>query len=227
VAGRPILEHILRGLKAAGIGEAAVVVGHLGEQIEAHFGGGAGLGMALGYRRQTRLDGTARAALLARDLLQEEPFVLTWGDILTDWANYRRLLETFRADPCDALLGLNEVDDPAAGAAVYREGDRVSDIVEKPPPGTSSPRPCGPSSRGSSPRPGASTNSPRGFGPWCSRACGCTAWSSEACGAMWAAPRTSPPSTTSTPGAASPPSCACSPRIHRARLAAHARCGAA
>ena len=44
------------------------------------------------------------------------------------------------ADPCDVLLGLNEVDDPAAGAAVYREGNRVTDIIEKPAPGTSSTR---------------------------------------------------------------------------------------
>jgi dTDP-glucose pyrophosphorylase len=34
-------------------------------------------------------------------------------------------------------VGLNYVDDPTAGAAVYREGDRVTRVVEKPPPGTS------------------------------------------------------------------------------------------
>jgi NDP-sugar pyrophosphorylase family protein len=140
VAGRPVLEHILRGLAAAGVDEAAVVIGHLGEQIEAHFGKGSSLGMRLRYRRQSSLSGTAKAALLADDLLAGEPFVLTWGDILTDWTNYRRLLEAFSADPCDALLGLNEVEDPAAGAAVYRDGDRVTEIVEKPPPGTSTTR---------------------------------------------------------------------------------------
>jgi NDP-sugar pyrophosphorylase family protein len=140
VAGRPLLEHILRGLAAAGVDEAVLVIGHLGEQIEARFGDRAGVGMGLHYRRQTALEGTARAALLAEDLLAGAPFALTWGDILTTWDNYRRLLETFAHDPCDALLGLNEVDDPAAGAAVYREGNRVTEIIEKPPPGTSTTR---------------------------------------------------------------------------------------
>jgi len=140
VAGRPVLEHILRGLRAAGVAEAMVVVGHLGEQVEARFGDGARLGMRLHYRRQAALSGTAAAALLAEDWLGDRPFALTWGDILTDWGNYRRLLDTFRREPCDALLGLNEVEDPAAGAAVYREGSRITRIVEKPRPGTSTTR---------------------------------------------------------------------------------------
>jgi NDP-sugar pyrophosphorylase family protein len=36
--GRPIIEHILIGLRAAGIDEAIVVTGYRGAQIEAHLG---------------------------------------------------------------------------------------------------------------------------------------------------------------------------------------------
>jgi dTDP-glucose pyrophosphorylase len=37
----------------------------------------------------------------------------------------------------DGVLALNWVEDPTAGAAVYRNGDRLTGIIEKPPPGTS------------------------------------------------------------------------------------------
>ena len=136
--GRPILEHILAGLKAAGIRRAVVVTGYLGEQIERSLGDGARLGMDLSYRRQTIASGTATALLLARDALDDEPFVLCWGDILVEAAEYARLVAAFAARPCAALLALNAVDDPWRGAAVYVDDTGVvTRIVEKPPRGTS------------------------------------------------------------------------------------------
>jgi len=61
----------------------------------------------------------------------------SFGDILTDFHHYHLLADAFRQHLCDALLGLNPVEDPSTGSAVYREGSRVVRIVEKPPPGTS------------------------------------------------------------------------------------------
>jgi NDP-sugar pyrophosphorylase family protein len=136
--GRPIIGHILLGLRAAGIDEAVIVTGYRGEQIEAHLGDGATFGMRLAYRRQARAEGTARALQLARDALGERPFVLTWGDVVVDTADYRALLAEFERTACDVLLTLNEVDDPWRGAAVYVDDRwRVTDLVEKPPRGTS------------------------------------------------------------------------------------------
>lgn len=140
VAGRPLLEQVLRGLAAAGVRRAAVVVGYLGEQIEAYFGTGGRVGLDMVYCRQERLEGTAKAALLARRELAPGPTLMTFADILTAASNYRALLARFAAAPCDALLGLNPVDDPWEGAAVYREGDRITRLVEKPPRGASTTR---------------------------------------------------------------------------------------
>ena len=69
VAGEPIVARVLRGLARAGVRRAVVVTGYLGEQIEAALGDGHALGLALAYRRQERPDGTARALLLAEDLI--------------------------------------------------------------------------------------------------------------------------------------------------------------
>ena len=138
VGGQPIISHVLRGLAAAGLRRAAVITGYLGEQIEAALGDGAGLGLQISYCRQTQAEGTARALLLAEALVGPAPCVVSWGDILVPPAFYAELAAAFAARPCAALLAVNRVDDPWAGAAVYADADgRVTRLVEKPPRGTS------------------------------------------------------------------------------------------
>jgi dTDP-glucose pyrophosphorylase len=136
--GRPIIEHILTGLRVAGVREAVVVTGYLGEQIETHLGTGDALGVRLSYRRQQTAAGTARALLLARDVIGEQPFVLSWGDVIIEPEDYVGLIAEFARVPCAALLAVNPTDDPWRGAAVYVEDDwQVTGLVEKPPRGAS------------------------------------------------------------------------------------------
>jgi NDP-sugar pyrophosphorylase family protein len=138
VAGRPLLQWILEGLREAGIERIVIVTGYRAERIEEHFGDGSSLGLAVCYRRQVVQDGTARALLFGRDAIGPRGFLLAWGDILVAPRNYRRLLECFRESRCDGVLAVNWVEDPSRGAAVYTdEGSRIVRIVEKPPPGTS------------------------------------------------------------------------------------------
>lgn len=138
VAGRPILEHILVALAAAGVERFAIIVGWHGDKIERHFGDGSRFGVRVEYRRQEVRDGTARALLLGRDVVGDRPFVLGWGDILTAPRNYPRLLDRFRETSADLVLAVNWVEDPYRGAAVYcDETGRIERIVEKPQQGTS------------------------------------------------------------------------------------------
>lgn len=139
VAGKPIIVHILDGLRAAGITEVMIVTGHAAQTLEAELGNGAGGGMSISYVRQQALEGTAKAVSLARDWVGEERFYVGWGDILVRPENYRRLVKASRL--ADAAIAVNEVPDPSAGAAVYiDEAMRIERIIEKPPPGTSTTR---------------------------------------------------------------------------------------
>src|SRR5262250_1838393 len=141
VAGRPIIEHILAGLAAAGVLRAVVVTGHLGGALERALGSGVRLGLEIAYCRQNRADGTARALLLTEALVGSAPFVLSWGDILVPTGFYAEFLAAFARRPCDAQLAVNEVDDPWRGAAVYVDGDwRVHRVEEKPARGASATR---------------------------------------------------------------------------------------
>jgi dTDP-glucose pyrophosphorylase len=137
LAGRPLLEYLLLHLRAAGVRKVLIVIGHLGEQIREHFGDGRGLDVDIDYREQSIPNGTGAAALLARDFVGSSPFFLGWGDILAARHEYARLLEKFRQDDPDALLLLEKVRDPSAGAAVHLDGKRITALIEKPPPGAS------------------------------------------------------------------------------------------
>lgn len=136
LGGKPMLEHILERLRAAGFEEGLLVTGFRAEVIESHF---AGYPMRLETVRQTTLDGTGSATLLAREFCAGEPFLLTFGDILTAWEEYAAMRAAFDANPdTEALLAAKYVDDPWQGAAIYETGGVVSRIVEKPPRGSSS-----------------------------------------------------------------------------------------
>lgn len=141
LGGRPIIEHILAGLHTAGVRDVVIVTGYRGEQIETHLGDGSRLGVHVVYRRQSAPEGTARALLLARPVVGDQAFVLSWGDIVVEPSAYAGLLDAFNRTPCDILLAVNPVDDPWRGAAVYVDDDwRVRNVVEKPPCGTSQTR---------------------------------------------------------------------------------------
>jgi dTDP-glucose pyrophosphorylase len=139
LAGQPMLERILRALRAAGIEEALIVHGYLGNVIEASFGDGAALGLRLTYQAQEALTGTARATLLAEEWCGDEPFLVHWGDNLVDPRNYPAIFARYRdADPAAACaLSIEWTADPWAGGAVYRTETDVCRVIEKPPKGTS------------------------------------------------------------------------------------------
>jgi dTDP-glucose pyrophosphorylase len=133
LAGKPLLEHLLDRLCAAGVRRALLVTGYRAEAIESHF---AHFAIPVDFIRQTEINGTARAALLAREWAGPDPFFLTFGDILAEPADYAGALAA--AIGADAVVGCKWVDDPHQGAAVYvDEQGFVTRIVEKPPPGTS------------------------------------------------------------------------------------------
>jgi len=85
VRGRPLLEHQIDWLKAAGIRELVINLHHLGEQIEAHLGDGARFGVQIRYSRETELLDTGGGIVNARPQLGSEPFLLLNGDIFTDF----------------------------------------------------------------------------------------------------------------------------------------------
>lgn len=135
IQGRPMLEHILERLAAAGIDRFFLVTGYQHEQIEQHF---RRWPLPIEFREQQPVNGTGSAARLAKDFARAEPFLLTYADILCDPAEYLRcshILEQHRR--AASVLAVKQVEDPWQGAAVYEDDGRIRQIVEKPPQGAS------------------------------------------------------------------------------------------
>lgn len=131
--GRPMLHHIFDRIAAAGVAQVLLVTGYLADQMEAVA---AGHGLPVTFRRQQEVNGTAKAALLAREWVAADPFLLTFGDILAEPQHYAGMRDDYPGT--DGVLAARHVADPWQGAAVYvDEHRRVERIIEKPPQGTS------------------------------------------------------------------------------------------
>lgn len=138
IQGRPMLEHILERLASAGVQRFFIVVGYRHELIEDYF---RDWRLPIGFCLQEPVNGTGSAARLAKDFTANEPFLLTYADILCDPTEYVRCGSILRQNPnAAAVLAVKAVDDPWQGAAVYEEQGRIREIIEKPPRGTSTTR---------------------------------------------------------------------------------------
>ena len=133
VRGKPVLAHIVDGLKAAGISDFLIVVGWRAEVVRDFFGDGTEFGVRIQYVTQTVQDGTGRVIELAKDFVANEAFVLGYGDILVDPENYRRVVEL--PDDTAAIISVKYDEDCSKGGAVFvNERFELVDLREKPKP---------------------------------------------------------------------------------------------
>lgn len=138
VRGKPLMEHIMDRLAAAGIRRFLVVVGFQGELIQRHF---ANWRWPVEFRLQEPVNGTGSAARLAKEFAGNRPFLLSFGDCLCGAAEYVRCLAILRDNPAAAaVLAAKDIEDPWLGAAIYEKDGRISRIIEKPPKGSSTTR---------------------------------------------------------------------------------------
>jgi CTP:molybdopterin cytidylyltransferase MocA len=75
--GKPVVARLVRDLAAAGSPRVAVVVGHLGEQVERLLGDGRAYGIEIRYVRQPQADGSADAVKRAGE---EPPYLVLAAD---------------------------------------------------------------------------------------------------------------------------------------------------
>jgi dTDP-glucose pyrophosphorylase len=134
VRGKPVLQHIVAGLRDAGIREFLIVVGYRGDTVRNFLGDGSRYDIAIQYATQTVQDGTGRVVDLARTFVGDSPFVLSYGDILVDPSNYKRVIDL--AHDVEGIITVTRGEDVSKGGAVFLN-DRMEllDLREKSQPG--------------------------------------------------------------------------------------------
>ena len=134
VRGKPILQHIIEGLRAAGVEHFLVIVGYRAEVVRQFLGDGARFGSMISYATQIVQDGTGKVVELARDFAGGDAFVLSYGDIIVEPSNYQRLVRL--DDGCEAIVSVKRNEDVSQGGAVFvNERFELIDLREKPAPG--------------------------------------------------------------------------------------------
>lgn len=132
VVNRPIMEHILRLLKAQGITQIVATVYYLADHIEGYFGDGSEWGIAIHYSLEDTPLGTAGSVKQAEEHLRDGTFVIISGDALTD-IDLQPAIEFHQRNGAMATLVLARVPNPLEfGVVITREDGRITRLLEKP-----------------------------------------------------------------------------------------------
>jgi len=133
VGNKPVIEYAIEDLRAAGITEIGVVLGHKGrEEIQELLGDGSAYGVDITYIVQGNPLGLAHAAGCAKDFVGDDDFVMYLGDNILK-KGIEDLVEEFKAGEYGAGIALQKVDNPEQfGIVSLDESGNVEELVEKP-----------------------------------------------------------------------------------------------
>lgn len=129
IGDMPIIEIMLRQLRAAGTREVTISTGHLAELMMAYLGDGSKLGVRIQYVREEKPLGTVGPLQLMEDL--PDNFLLMNGDVLTD-LDYAALFEAHVKSGALVSISSYRKKVPIDLGVLISENGRVVDYLEKP-----------------------------------------------------------------------------------------------
>jgi len=132
LGNQPVLAHILDLLKRHDLCDVVIATCYLPEQIQDYFGDGSQRGMSLQYSVEETPLGTAGSVKQAQPLLDDEPFLVISGDIVTD-IDLGQIIQFHQKKRALATLALTSVANPGAyGVVITDPVGRVRQYTEKP-----------------------------------------------------------------------------------------------
>lgn len=131
IGDMPILEVLLRQLKAAGVNNVVITVGHLAALLRTYFNDGRELGLNISYSYEDKPLGTAGPLALVGGLT--DTFFVMNGDVLTTM-KFQELLQFHKSQGAVATIASHQrtvkID---LGVLQHADGDyRVTNYIEKP-----------------------------------------------------------------------------------------------
>lgn len=134
VANQPVMEHILKLLKAHGIQDVISNLHYLPDKIRNYFGDGSKLGMNLDFRFEPELTGDAGGVRACREYFGQDTFIVLMGDLLTD-ADLSRVIAEHKRKKAIATIGIKQVEDVSQFGVVLTDKDGfITGFQEKPAP---------------------------------------------------------------------------------------------
>ncbi len=133
MAGEMLLHSAFKKIRAAGVSDLVVVVGHRADRIINEFGQGSRYGMTIQYIRQEEPTGIRDAISLAKGHFQEdESFLLVYADVLASENMYRQVVQAFGSfhQPVAAICHTPHAQN--YGTVYLGKDMQIERLVEKP-----------------------------------------------------------------------------------------------
>ena len=127
---KPILEHLIEQMAAAGFSRFTFAVNYLAEQITHHFANGSRWGVEIDYVHEKKPMGTAGALSLLK-AGDAAPLIVLNGDILTK-VDFAALLDFHRAEKGLATICVKHHEIQVPYGVVEQSRRKLSRFVEKP-----------------------------------------------------------------------------------------------
>ena len=130
IGDMPILEVMLLQMKAAGVEQVVLTVGHLSELLRAFFKDGGQYGLEIGYSYEQCPLGTAGPLSLIEGLT--DTFLVTNGDVLTT-LNLKELIEFHKQSKAIATIAAHHRQSKIDLGVIQKNGDcTITGYIEKP-----------------------------------------------------------------------------------------------
>jgi glucose-1-phosphate thymidylyltransferase len=135
VCNKPIMQYQIEAMRAIGVTDVVIVVGHLKDEITRYFGDGSSLGVNITYVEQKQMLGIAHAVAQLESVI-DSPFVLFLGDIFSVQKDLPGMAEMFWARKAGAVLAVKHEPNPEFirrnFAVILHASGTVTRVIEKP-----------------------------------------------------------------------------------------------
>jgi NDP-mannose synthase len=121
VNGMPLLDILIRQLRANGFDHVTLSLGYLGRLIRSYCGDGERFGVRLDYVQEEKPEGTAGALRLLRDF--DESVLVVNGDLLTD-LDFGQMLDDHRASSAALTIAAFQRHHDVPFGVLEFDGDR-------------------------------------------------------------------------------------------------------
>ena len=131
VQGKTVPEHLFILFKKFGIKKFIFSLGHMADKIKDYFGNGEKWGVEIVYVVESKAMGSAGAIKLAKEYLDDGPFIVTNGDELKD-IDIEDMYFFHTESKAKITVALTTVEDPSAYGVAAMKGNKIMQFVEKP-----------------------------------------------------------------------------------------------
>jgi UDP-N-acetylglucosamine diphosphorylase/glucosamine-1-phosphate N-acetyltransferase len=131
IAGAPLIEHMLRSIKSAGIEEVLIIIFYMKDAISSYLGDGSRLGLSINYVDQGGIFGTGDALKLGESFVGKEPFLVAYGDIAIHPRIPKEMVSSFKGRLSGVVAGVDLKNVKEYGVMEIKNG-LLKRILEKP-----------------------------------------------------------------------------------------------